>query len=498
MTLSIKAKNELSNSKSSLVIPVIGIGVIFIALNLQLFFDLVIMPKFLFELYEPSAATKEDAQVLTTISQNFIRALYLLVFMVVLLFAGVYSDHLQTRLGNRIPLILFGLFLIMLSYIIGSITIPIIRPFFLFDLTFTIILSFSLLYTLIAIGAGCVWASGYALVVDLFKPEERHWVGMGIALIGSIGPLIGIGLTNSELNLLGFVINFFAIESKFSFFMLIFGILILILGLIALILIPMKNPSILPITSIREEILNTPKYMFYRYNDSLNNKIQNNQKQIRAGNHTFLFLFVYQIFSGAAIFVILTNVPIFLDSLNNSNINVGMTSDVAFIIMGLFGAILAGPSGILIKTLGKTRAAMVGAMAFGIASFLLAQEFMWTFNGFLVILILFGGSSVLISTLTIALPADHVPLLKAGHFMGIFIIAFSLASPAMGFTSTIIAFIVRDDLFLTLKILFNFVFLIEILVVILLINLYSREKQFSIKTKLRIEAETSQSTQGTS
>jgi len=496
LTLSNKAINESSNSKFSLVLPVIGIGFVFIALNLQLFFDLVILPGFLLELYKnniviiPVFGIVLNSESLTLFSANIIRAVYLLVFMVVIIIAGTYSDHLQTRFGSRIPLILFGLFLIMLSYIIGSITVPFIKPYYI---------SFSILYILIAIGAGCVWAPAYALVVDLFNPEERHWVGLGIALMGSIGPLIGIGLTNSELNLLGFLTSLLVLDSNFPFFMVIFGIVIIFFGLIAITIIPKKNLTEVPKSSIRSDILNTRKYMFHRNPIDSNQDIKAVQLEIR-GKHTLLILLVYQIFSGAAIFVILTNVPILLLLLNESSrstINVGMTRDVAFILMGLFGAILAVPSGFLIKFLGKTRAAMVGAFAFGIASLLLAQEFMWTFNGFLIILILFGGSSVIIGTLTIALPADHVPSLKAGQFMGMFIIASSLASPAMGIISSLITLIVRDEL-LSLKLLFFVVTFIEILVIILLANLHSREKEIEVLTSLEPETETSQSTHGTS
>lgn len=266
--------------------------------------------------------------------------------------------------------------------------------------------------------SGLVTIPGYALVVDLFAKEERGWAGIGIALFGAFGTLTGILL-----------------EMLFGpqFFMIISGtgIILIIIVLPILVLIPKHNLSNYSDKSFKDDFKLTSKYLLDldQYHES--------------NRYIFINLLIIQVFWGASVYIITINTPLLLILLENAGYTVIKPGN-ALIILGIFGIILAGPIGLIIKSIGKTKTGMIGAISFGLGSFLLAQEFMWNIIGIYLILFIIGGSAVIISVITIALPADLVPATHAGQYMGIFTMASMLLSPVVGFASALIIDVVSD------------------------------------------------------
>ncbi len=438
-----------------LVRKICGTGLIFTGINLGLFFDQVILPKYLLNLFKQSGLT--NAQVLTATYQSFLVAIFLSFKILFLIIAGTLSDHIRTPIGNRIPIASFGLVLMIICYFVGSFN------FILNGSTVYFILP--LLYIGIGIGSAFATAPGYALVVDLFKQQERGWAGMGIALFSAIGTLTGIIIQGIH-------------GIPLEFFFDITSILLVLILASSTGLLPKRNSNYKTNNSFFTDLRNTPAYLFNL------EKIHEEARGPLTRNDVFLKLLFIQIFMGASVYIIAVYAPLFLVLLNDNSSKyvVGLDPGLALILLGVFGVIFAGPIGIIIKYVGKTRTAMGGTFVFALGCILLAQSIMWTYNGFVIILMLIGGSSVIVSIMTVALPADKVPESNAGQFMGIFTVASMLILPLITFITAIIFQLIADP-FLGFQLLFYSMALLQVVVILLLYSL-DKHEQSVIQTVL--------------
>ncbi len=444
---------SLSNQSSllymfNLLLKICGTGLIFTGINLGLFFDQVLLPKYLLNLFKSSSFS--NAQVLTATYQSFLVAIFLSFKILFLIIAGTLSDHIKTPIGSRIPIALFGFLLMISFYFIGSLN------FILNSSTYYWVLP--VIYCMIGIGSAFVTAPGYALVVDLFKQQERGWAGMGIALFSAIGTLLGI------------IISTFNITPLNDYFILTSVLLFLILVITTSIL-PKFNSKYPSKNKFFTDLKNTPAYLFNL------EKIHEEARGPLTRSDVFLKLLFIQMFMGASVYIIAIYAPLFLVLLNDNNSGyvVGLDPGLALILLGIFGVIFAGPIGIIIKFIGKTRTAMGGTFIFAIGCILMAQTIMWTYNGFVIILMLLGGSSVIVSIMTVALPADKVPESNAGQFMGIFTVASMLILPLITFITAIIFQLILNP-FLGFQLLFYSMAVLQIIVIFLLYSLDKHEQ----------------------
>ena len=432
----------------NLVLKVCGTGLIFTGINLGLFFDQVILPKYLLNLFKQSGFS--NSQVLTATFQSFLVAIFLSFKLLFLIIAGTISDHIRTPIGSRIPVASFGLVLMIVCYFLGS-----------FDFILngsTVYFALPILYIGIGIGSAFATAPGYALVVDLFKQQERGWAGMGIALFSAIGTLLGIVMQGIQ----GVPLELFFDLTSLS---------LLVILLISITLLPKKNSEYHPKNKFLTDLKNTPAYLFNL------EKIHEEARGALTRSDIFLKLLFIQIFMGASVYIIAIYAPLFLVLLNDNSSGyvVGLDPGLALILLGVFGVIFAGPIGIIIKYIGKTRTAMGGTFVFALGCVLLAQSIMWTYNGFVIILMLIGGSSVIVSIMTVALPADKVPESNAGQFMGIFTVASMLILPLITFVTALIFQLILDP-FLGFQLLFYSMAILQIVVILLLYSLDKHEQ----------------------
>ena len=432
----------------SLMLKICGTGLIFTGINLGLFFDQVILPKYLLNLFKQSGFS--NAQVLTATYQSFLVAIFLSFKIFFLIIAGTLSDHFKTPIGSRIPISMFGLLLMVGFYFLGSF------DFILNSSTYFFVLP--LMYCMIGIGSAFATAPGYALVVDLFKKQERGWAGMGIALFSAIGTLLGI---------IAQTIKGIPLED----FFIITSILLFVIVIISTSILPKLNPDIQPKNSFLNDLRNTPAYLFNL------EKIHEEARGPLTRSDIFLKLLFIQMFMGASVYIIAIYAPLFLVLLNDSSSGyvVGLDPGLALILLGVFGVIFAGPIGIIIKYIGKTRTAMGGTSVFALGCILLAQNVMWTYNGFVIILMILGGSGVIVSIMTVALPADKVPESNAGQFMGIFTVASMLILPLITFITAVIFQLILDP-FLGFQLLFYSMAVLQVVVLILLYSLDKHEQ----------------------
>jgi hypothetical protein len=287
---------------------------------------------------------------------------------------------------------------------------------------------------------------------------------MGVALFSAIGTLLGIIIQS---------IN----GVPFEVFFIITSALLLIILITSVSVLPKQNSVLNPKNSFFHDFKNTPAYLFNL------EKIHEGAKAYTK-NDIFIKLLFIQMFMGASVYIIAINAPLFLVLLNDidSPYNVGLDPGLALILLGVFGIVFAGPIGIIIKYIGKTRAAMGGTLVFALGCILLAQDVMWNYNGFVIIMMLIGGSSVIVSIMTVALPADKVPESNAGQFMGIFTVASMLILPLITFLTAVVFQLIKDQ-YLGFQLLFYSQALIQVVVILLLYSL-DKHEQSIIQTVL--------------
>ena len=428
----------------NLGIKIGGVGLIFTGINLGLFFDQVILPRFLLNLFKSNSLA--NSQVLTATFQNFLIAIFLTFKILFLIVAGTLSDHVKTPIGNRIPIAAFGILLMILLYAIGTF------DFILNASTYYFVLP--IMYIFIGIGSAFATAPGYALVVDLFRQSERSWASMGIALFSAVGTFLGIVMQNIPIPLE----DYFFLTS----------ILLTIIIVLSTVLLPKTNIEGKPKNSFFYDLKYTPAYLF-------NLEKMYAEAKIITKNDIFIKLLFIQLFMGASVYIIAVNAPLFLILLNDNNSTYVLDPGLAVILLGVFGIIFAGPIGIIIKYIGKTRTAMGGTFIFALGCVLMAQNIMWTYNGFVIILMLIGGSSVIVSIMTVALPADKVPESNAGQFMGIFTVASMLILPLITFVTAVVFQLFKDQ-YLGFQLLFYSQALIQVVVFLLLYSLDKHEQ----------------------
>ena len=125
---------------------------------------------------------------------------------------------------------------------------------------------------------------------------------------------------------------------------------------------------------------------------------------------------------------------------------------------------------------------MGGTFFFALGCLLMAQNIMWSYNGFVIILMLLGGSSVIVSIMTVGLPAVKVTESNAGQFMGIFTVASMLILPLITFMTALIFQLILDP-FLGFQLLFYSMAALQIVVIALLYSL-DKHEQSVIQTVL--------------
>ena len=95
---------------------IVATGLIFTAINIGLFFDQIILPKYLLSLFKSQGAFGQNSEALTASYQNFLLTIFLGFKIIFLIIAGTISDHIKTPIGNRIPVIIVGFSLMILAY----------------------------------------------------------------------------------------------------------------------------------------------------------------------------------------------------------------------------------------------------------------------------------------------------------------------------------------------------------------------------------------------
>jgi MFS family permease len=393
-------------SPLKLIFTIISIAMFFGAFNLTIFFDTVLLGKFLCSPDVYACTFLEGDPALLSQSKTFsiIRTVSSIAFMISLVVGGAISDDIRSRFGNRVPMILFGSIIAGIGYILLPIFVRGNNEFYI------IIISI-LIYIMIYTGLGFGLAPDYALISELFTKEERGWAGLGFAGVGLVGTVIGLILQITQINwiLTGFLA----------------GITIIILGSLTFIGTPKINPPF-PADGTISDILATPRYLF----------------EMGAGNNAnkdFLLMFIVGILWGGGGYIIANNLPIFVDTLTAAvDLGVNIESANLLLIMGVAGALFAGPVGVVISKLGKVRSGMIGSIILGFFTFMLAQSFSWSDYPIYFLSILAGLGTIFITAVNVSLPADLVPRGKEGQFMGLFTVAANLLSPLVGILATFI------------------------------------------------------------
>jgi MFS family permease len=406
-----------------IVFTVLAISMFFGAFNLTILLDSVFINKFLCSPINLACTgdSSHPNNIAATQIFSILKVIMITTFMFALIIGGAISDDLRTRFGNRVPMIMFGAIIAGIGYMI----LPIVvrgsnQPL--------LIITAALVYILIYTGLGFALAPEYALISELFTKEERGWAGLGFAGIGLIGTVFGVLLQT-------FFINPYsdALENvPWVTIGFIAGSFLILMGFLTFIGTPKKNPPF-PSDGVVQDIINTPKYLF----------------QLGAGNEAnkdFLLMFIVGILWGGGGFIISSFLPNLLENLNISG---GTSIDAISLlfIMGISGAIFAGPVGVLIAKLGKVKSGMAGSLVLGFFTFMIAQSFSWN-DGFIFILAITAGfGTIFITAVNISLPADLVPRGKEGQFMGLFTVAANLSAPLVGIIAAFILTSADDAIF---------------------------------------------------
>ncbi|MFV2015550.1 MAG: MFS transporter [Candidatus Heimdallarchaeota archaeon] len=364
-------KQPESKTTFQIVKTVLAISMFFGGFNLTILLDTIFLGKYL---CSPAifACTGEIGDIggsNATFVYSALKTVSVIVFMFALIIGGAISDDLRTRFGNRVPMIMFGATIAGIGYMIFPWFVRGNEPT-------TVLLLGSINYLFIYTGLGFALAPEYALISELFTKEERGWAGLGFAGIGLIGTVLGVVLQILFIDPFEKALIPKPELIPWTTIGLIAGILIIFLGALTFIATPKKNPPF-PSDGVVQDIINTPKYLF----------------QLGSGNDAnkdFLLMFVVGILWGGGGFVIASYLPELLKNLVSSDYtNIDPTS--LLFIMGISGAIFAGPVGILIAKLGKVKSGMTGSLVLGFFTFMLAQSFSWNDN-FIFILAIIGKS----------------------------------------------------------------------------------------------------------
>lgn len=414
------------NKKSTLkiVTTVIAISLFFGGFNLTILLDTVFLGKYLCSpaVFSCSPNLKGDTAAATaTFVYSALKTISVVAFMFALIIGGAISDDLRTRFGNRVPMIMLGATIAGIGYIILPYIVVGNNPDY-------ILVAGGLTYIFIYTGLGFALAPEYALISELFTKEERGWAGMGFAGIGLIGTIIGVVLQEIYVSPFGPEKLNAPELVQWNTIGLVAGMMIIVLGLLTFIMTPKINPPF-PSDGVIQDIINTPKYLF----------------QLGSGdaNKDFLLMFIVGMFWGGGGFIISSYLPIFIDNLGNKTTII--STDV-LLIMGVSGALFAGPVGVMIAKLGKVKSGMLGSLVLGFFTFMFAQSFSWGNNQIILLSILAGFGLIFITAVNISLPADLVPRGKEGQFMGLFIVAANLSVPVVGTVVTIILSSTTDSL----------------------------------------------------
>ncbi|MHA2364148.1 MAG: MFS transporter [Candidatus Hodarchaeales archaeon] len=403
--------DEKPKSVLKLLILIVSIGSVFAGLNISMFFDQLILPKYLVELLTEEGKSTDEIQNMAGTVYNLLRSVQTLFYLSTIVVTGAISDNLRSeRFGNRVPMVLIGVFIVGFCYSMGGILIPMFgNP----------LIPLFLVYIGKSIGFGFVFSPGQALVSELFTKEERGWVAIGLAFTGGFGSISGIVLQA-------------VFGQNYAIIMIIAGVMAIVFGIIMFTLTPKHNPSYPPTEggAIRD-ILNTPKYILFIGTASSQKTDSETRSTMK---NSFLFFFLVQMCWGAATYIISANFALFIGVLNDDpRYNLGLSATVGMIILMGFAAIFAVPAGILINIIGKTKAGMVGSLLLGIATFIISQEFAWNIFGVFLVIAIAGGGFIIIGSVSVALPADLVPKGKEGQFMGLFILARDFPTPLVAF-----------------------------------------------------------------
>ncbi|MFW9930119.1 MAG: MFS transporter [Candidatus Thorarchaeota archaeon] len=398
-------------SNIQLVKIILSMGLFFAGFNLSLFFDTVLLKEFLCSPQIYSCAVAEANKVSATSTYNLIRAMNLVIYMAALVIGGAISDDLRTRFGNRLPMIMTGSIIAGLGYLL--------MPFIVFGANFAIFTGI-IIYGIIGIGFGFSLAPEYSLISELFKKEERGWAGLGLAIFGTLGTVIGLGI---NIFLVGPFIDNQPGEINWKLILLLVGIIIIFMGFLTFIFTPRLNPPF-PADSTLQDIINTPKYLL-----SLG---QGN----KCNRDFFLMIFVSMLWGGAG-FILGTNLPSFIYELKLEHY-ASFDAGTFLMVMGIAGAVFAAPAGVVIARIGKVKGGMFASGLFTFFALILTVNLFWGDLQIVFLALLGGLATIFITTVNVSLPADLVPRGKEGQFMGIFVVASALLGPILGIISFII------------------------------------------------------------
>lgn len=395
-------------SPFKLIITILFIAFYFAGFNLTIFFDTIILPEYL---ASPAVFGATSAQGDTIFST--LRTISVIISIFALIVGGAISDDLRTRFGNRVPMILGGAILTGMGYFL----MPLIMKGA--DGNYILITGI-IVYALVNIGLGFSLAPDYALISELFTKEERGWAGLGFAGVGLLGTVIGVIIeaflitpykdTTPQLinwTLVGFITGGF----------------IILVGLLTFIGTPKKNPPF-PADGTMKDIIATPKYLF----------------QLGSGNdvnNDFLLMFLVGILWGSGTFIISNHFPVFIRDLRDAGFTTIQSTNI-LMFMGISGAIFAGPVGVIITKIGKTKSGIVGSLILGFFTFSIAQTVAWGDVPIYALAVMVGFGTIFITAINLSLPADLVPKGKEGQFMGMFTVAASLLAPMAGVVVTVV------------------------------------------------------------
>ena len=303
--------------------------------------------------------------------------------LIAVIVGGAYSDDFRSKYGARAPFILCG------SLIAGGMLslIPVFATIFPKDF---LVVIFPLCFFAAYIGLGIGSSPTNALLSELFTREQRGWVGLVIAGFTTLGSFVGIvGL--------GIIADQVYITAIFPFT----GIITAFIGITIFFLVEKANPPFEPIDPTIEDIRKTPKYL------------------VTFGGKDFGKMLIVQSFWAFSIASISLYMAVFLRTEAAREV-IGNNEGIVLIIAGLVAALMAIPSGFVIKKVGKVNTALLGSVIFGIYCFCLVFiELEGLFILIYPVAMIGGLGSIFIESVSLSLPADLVPEGKEAQFMGI-------------------------------------------------------------------------------
>jgi len=242
---------------------------------------------------------------------------------------------------------------------------------------------------------GVAYAPWLALIVDLFKKKERVIIGTLITIVNAIGAGVALLIFSKLID-----------NNRSNIVWIIAGIVFGSTAILTSILLPKKNPNFEPTIKIKE-IIKIPKIIW------------------KFGGKTWTILLIISTLWAFSTHLVETSI---VNSLvDRFRVTQTIASTSSNLVMGIYIAVLLVPIILILNKMKKNHSAIIASILYGF--FCLALALMKNPNAIYAIMVIGGAGNIMISILSIVLPADKVPIGKEACFLGMFFIFGTIIKP---------------------------------------------------------------------